>query len=121
MQQYFAEEDSKAIPDAFALLPDIPNYSPIQRIHHVVLYLPQSAPSVQLAQNVQQLVQSALIVQLVHSTNQLAISRSHHAIVALRPVAIANHILSLKHVVAMSQKILAQMIHTSHQTWQMLI
>jgi hypothetical protein len=90
------------------------------------------------AQNVQQLAQIAQIalnVQHVHSTNQRAlsisqralstsqhvISRSHHVIVVPRLDEIVNHTLSLKPVVAMSQKILAQMIHISHQTWQMPI
>jgi isopentenyl diphosphate isomerase/L-lactate dehydrogenase-like FMN-dependent dehydrogenase len=97
---------------------------------HSISQLGQNAQSVQqlvhsisrLAQNVQQLAPNAPNAQLlVHSISQLAISRSRHVIVAPQLDAIANHILSLKPVVAMSQKILAQMIHTSHQTWQMPI
>jgi hypothetical protein len=61
------------------------------------------------------------VLPLVHSISQHAISQSLHVIVAQRPVAIANHILSLRHADAMSQKISVQMILISRQTWQMLI
>jgi len=40
MSQFFAEEDSKPIPDAYSLITDVPSYSPIRRIHHVILHLP---------------------------------------------------------------------------------
>jgi hypothetical protein len=87
---------------------------------NVVHSISQLAPNdQQLAPNDQQLAPNAQL--LVHSISQLAISRSRHVIVAQRLVAIASHILSLKHADAMLQKISVQMIHTSHQTWQMQI
>jgi hypothetical protein len=94
-----------------------------QRAQNVLPHA-QSAPSVLL--HVQLLVHSTSqlaqnVPLLVHSISQHAISQSLHVIVAQRPVAIANHILSLRHADAMSQKISVQMILISRQTWQMLI
>jgi hypothetical protein len=102
-----------------------------QSAHHVLL-IAQSAQRVlsisqhahlirQSAQRVLSTSQSAHHVLLIAQNVQRAISQSLLVIVAQRLVVTMSHNHFLRVVAAMLQKISVQMIHISHQIWQMPI